>query len=116
MWDELASYNAAAHGARQDQQKLMHFLMGLNESYSAICGQILLMNPLPSVRQAYSSVSQEDKQRLLTSTNAAAKSAASAAMAVRSNDKSSASWRDGIDQSNIGMMEPTDRPSGSQNF
>ncbi|RVW71564.1 hypothetical protein CK203_047984 [Vitis vinifera] len=42
-------------------------------------------DPLPSVRQAYSSVSQEEKQRLLTSTNAAAESAASAAMAVRSN-------------------------------
>ena len=54
LWDELASYNAAAHGAQQDQQKLMQFLMGLNESYSAICGQILLMNPPPSVRQAYS--------------------------------------------------------------
>ncbi|RVX07423.1 hypothetical protein CK203_022506 [Vitis vinifera] len=71
LWDELASYNAAAHGAQQDQQKLMQFLMGLNESYSAIRGQILLMNPLPSVRQAYFSVSQEEKQRLLTSTNAA---------------------------------------------
>ncbi|WKA11562.1 hypothetical protein VitviT2T_029049 [Vitis vinifera] len=116
LWDELASYNAASHGAQQDQQKLMQFLMGLNESYSAIHGQILLMNPLPSVRQAYSSVSQEEKQRLLTSTNAAAESAASAAMAVRSNDKSSATWKDGIDRSNTGRMEPTDHPSSSQNF
>ena len=116
LWDELASYNAAAHGAQQDQQKLMQFLMGLNESYSAIRGQILLMNPLPSVRQAYSSISQEEKQRLLTSTNAAAESAASAAMVVRSNDKSSATWKDGIDRSNTGRMEPTDHPSSSQNF
>ncbi|KAL5792917.1 hypothetical protein ACOSP7_001511 [Xanthoceras sorbifolium] len=61
LWDELASYNDATHGAQQDQQKLMQFLMGLNDSYSAIRGQILLMNPLPSVRQAYSSVSQEEK-------------------------------------------------------
>ncbi|RVW43404.1 hypothetical protein CK203_018503 [Vitis vinifera] len=81
-----------------------------------IRGQILLMNHLPSVRQAYSSVSQEEKQCLLTSTNAAAESAASAAMAVRSNDKSSATWKDGIDRSNTGRMEPTDRPFGSQNF
>ncbi|RVW67842.1 hypothetical protein CK203_060995 [Vitis vinifera] len=60
LWDELASYNAATHGAQQDQQKLMQFLMGLNESYSAIRGKILLMNPLPSIRQAYSSISQEE--------------------------------------------------------
>jgi len=57
LWDELASYSEASYGAQQDQQKLMQFLMGLNESYSAIRGQILLMNPLPSIRQAYSSVS-----------------------------------------------------------
>ena len=94
----------------------MQFLMGLNESYSVICGQILLMNPFPSVRQAYSFVSQEEKQRLLTSTNAIAESAASAAMAMRNNDKSSATWKDGIDRSNTGRMEPTNRPSGSQNF
>jgi hypothetical protein len=35
--------------------------MGLNESYKAIRGQILLMNPLPDVRQAYSSIVQEEK-------------------------------------------------------
>ena len=48
--------------------------------------------------------------------NAVAEFAASAAMVVRSNNKSSATWKDGIDRSNTGMMEPTDRPSGSQNF
>ncbi|RVX09400.1 Retrovirus-related Pol polyprotein from transposon TNT 1-94 [Vitis vinifera] len=74
------------------------------------------MNPLPSVRQAYSTISQEEKQRLLTSTNAAAESAASAAMAVRSNGKSLTTWKDGIDRSNTRRMEPTNRPSGSQNF
>ncbi|KAL6312208.1 hypothetical protein AAG906_025550 [Vitis piasezkii] len=81
----------------------------------AIRGQILLMNPLPSVRQAYFSVSQEEK-RLRTSTNAATESAASAAMVVRSNDKSSGTWKDGIDRSNTRKMEPTDCPSGFQNF
>ena len=88
LWDELASYNDATHGAQHDQQKLMQFLMGLNDSYSAIRGQILLMNPLPSVRQAYSSVSQEEKQRLLSITTAAIDSGSSAAMAVRSNNRS----------------------------
>ena len=63
----------------------MKFLMGLNESYSAIRGQILLMNPLPYVRQACSSVCQEKKQRLLSATHTAAYSNSSTAMAVRSN-------------------------------
>ena len=43
----------------------MQFLMGLNESYSVVCGQLLLMNPLPDVSQAYSSIIQEEKQRNL---------------------------------------------------
>lgn len=62
LWDELATHSDIA---QVDRQKLMQFLMGLNETYSAIRGQILLMNPLPSIRQAYSSISQEEKQRLL---------------------------------------------------
>ncbi|KAK0571783.1 hypothetical protein LWI29_021503 [Acer saccharum] len=103
LWDELASYNDAVLGAQQDQQKMMQFLMGLNDTYSAIRGQILLMNPLPSVRQAYSSVSQEEKQRLLTSTHTASDSGGSAAMAVRSKPAPI-------------RFEKSDRPFGSHDF
>ncbi|KAI9185245.1 hypothetical protein LWI28_005591 [Acer negundo] len=87
LWDELSSYSDTVHGAQQDQQKLMQFLMGLNDSYSGVRGQILLINPLPSVCQAYSSVSQEEKQRMLSSTHITGDSGGSAAMAVRNNNK-----------------------------
>ncbi|RVX00872.1 hypothetical protein CK203_026501 [Vitis vinifera] len=82
-----------------------------HEVWEDLHEQILLMNPLSFVRQAYSSVSQEEKQRLLTSMNATAESTSSAAMAIHSNDKSSVTWKDGIDRSNTGRMEPIDRPS-----
>ena len=60
--------------------------MGLNESYNVVRGQILLMNPLPTIRQAYSAVSQEEKQRLLaTHTNSDLNG--SAAMAVRNSGR-----------------------------
>lgn len=88
LWDELASYIDASSctcGAQQDRKKLMQFLMGLNESYTAARGQILLMNPLPSVRQAYAVVYQEEKQRHLGTTHTAADSHNGAAMAVRNN-------------------------------
>lgn len=87
LWDELSTYSDATHGAQVDQQKLMQFLMGLNETYSANRGQILLMNPLPSVRQAYAAVSQEEKQRLLSVSQTSMESGSSAAMAVRNGNK-----------------------------
>jgi hypothetical protein len=58
----------------------MQFLMGLNESYSAIRGQILLMNPLPDVSKAYSSIVQEEKQRTI---GAAHETTENSAMVVR---------------------------------
>jgi hypothetical protein len=61
----------------------MQFLMGLNESYKAIRGQILLMNPLPDVRQAYSSIVQEEKQRSLCDIR---ETTETAAMAVQRNE------------------------------
>ena len=85
LWDELASYTDTTHGTQADQQRLMQFLMGLNDTYSAIRGQILLMNPLPSIRQAYSSVCQEEKQRFLSV--AQTEMGGSAAMAVRYNNQ-----------------------------
>jgi hypothetical protein len=67
LWDELGYYNdtICSCGADHERCRLMQFLMGLNESYSAIRGQILLMNPLPDVAKAYSSIVQEEKQRSL---------------------------------------------------
>ena len=72
LWDELASYNLSAtcscggmktYNEQKDRDHIMQFLMGLNDSYNAVRGQILLMNPLPSVRKAYSLITQEEKQR-----------------------------------------------------
>ncbi|KAL9444374.1 hypothetical protein AB3S75_017540 [Citrus x aurantiifolia] len=67
LWDELGSYNDTVCSCEADhkRRRLMQFLMGLNESYSAIRGQILLINPLPDVAKAYSSIVQEEKQRSL---------------------------------------------------
>ncbi|XP_012837812.1 PREDICTED: uncharacterized protein LOC105958350 [Erythranthe guttata] len=41
----------------------MQFLMGLNDSYKAVRGQILLLKPVPDIREAYNMVTQEEKQR-----------------------------------------------------
>lgn len=62
------------------RDELMQFLIGLNQSYSAIRGQILLMNLLPDVVKAYSSIVQEEKQRSL---GAARETMENSAMVVR---------------------------------
>ncbi|KAF7138291.1 hypothetical protein RHSIM_Rhsim07G0134800 [Rhododendron simsii] len=78
LWDELASYKTQptcscggmkVYHEQREHDQIMQFLMGLNESYNPIRGQILLMNPLPSVRKAYSLVTQEEKQREIGSSS-----------------------------------------------
>lgn len=46
---------------------VMSFLMGLNESYAHIRGQLLLMDPIPSINKVFSLVSQEEKHRNVSS-------------------------------------------------
>ena len=41
----------------------MQFLIGLNETYSHVRGQILLMDPLPSINRVYSLLIQDESQR-----------------------------------------------------
>lgn len=50
-------------------QKLMQFLMGLNDDYKVVRGNVLMMTPLPSVSQSYSIVLQEEKQREISSSS-----------------------------------------------
>ena len=41
----------------------MSFLMGLNDSFSQIRGQLLLIDPLPPINKVFSLISQEKRQR-----------------------------------------------------
>ncbi|KAJ0016708.1 hypothetical protein Pint_10816 [Pistacia integerrima] len=43
--------------------RLMQFLVGLNDSFDHIRNQILLMDPLPIINKAYSMVLRVEKQR-----------------------------------------------------
>jgi len=46
--------------------KVNEFLMKLNDGYESIRGQILLMDPLPSVSKAYSMIVRVETQRNVT--------------------------------------------------
>lgn len=95
LWDEFASYSdlpsctcgaIKKHVERKERNALMQFLMGLNESFSVVHCQILLMQPLPSMHKAYSLICQEEKQRELGSSSLPIEHAA---MTVHQDQKTS---------------------------
>ena len=45
----------------QQQEYVMQFLMGLNESYGGIRGQILMLDPLPLVAKVFNLLVQEER-------------------------------------------------------
>lgn len=72
LWEELSNYNLhckCGHcvcGGAKEIEQTMSFLMGLNESYSQIRGQILLMDPIPNVNRIFALVVQEERQRSIS--------------------------------------------------
>ena len=50
----------------EQRQRLMHFLIRLNDAYESIRGQILLMDPLPNVSRAYCMIARVETQRQVT--------------------------------------------------
>nr|GEV33959.1 DC1, C1-like, zinc finger, RING/FYVE/PHD-type [Tanacetum cinerariifolium] len=76
LWDEVdaleAPYmcvcacsceNGRVNSKRDQRKRLIQFLMGLDECYANVRGQILLMQPMPTMAKAYSLIRQEEKQR-----------------------------------------------------
>ena len=68
--------------AHEQSLQLEQFLMGLNDTFTSIRGQILLMNPLPSLSKCYSILLQEENQRGIASNSHP--SADSVTLAVKS--------------------------------
>ncbi|XP_022852181.1 uncharacterized protein LOC111373833 [Olea europaea var. sylvestris] len=71
LWDELAFYQEPFTctcggqkkvNERMEKEILMQFLLGLNETYAAVRGIILMMSPLPDTRKAFSITLQHERQ------------------------------------------------------
>lgn len=71
LWDELGSYQEPITCScdmlkkiadREEKEKVMQFLMGLNEPYSQVRGSILMMTPLPDTRRAHGLILQQERQ------------------------------------------------------
>ena len=76
IWQELVEYRLVDECTCEGSKKMidflnsefvMTFLMTLNESYSHIRAQILLIDPLPPINKVFSLIIQEDRQRSIGS-------------------------------------------------
>ena len=75
LWEELNNYKPISicscyHCGRMksildlySQERVLQFLMRLNDSFSAVRAQILLMDHFPSINKVFSLIIQEEKQR-----------------------------------------------------
>ncbi|XP_016558245.2 uncharacterized protein LOC107858017 [Capsicum annuum] len=76
LWEELNTLNARGQcnckficGAKEtlykaeQDRRLIQFLMGLDETYTILRGNIIMMNLLPTVAQAFSLLVQDEQQR-----------------------------------------------------
>lgn len=75
LWEELKNHespcscccghldcvNLKRLESRDEQDRVLKFLMGLNDSFTATRGQILMMEPKPSISKVFNLVSQEGK-------------------------------------------------------
>ncbi|GMI65892.1 hypothetical protein HRI_000258500 [Hibiscus trionum] len=81
LWDELMSIKpvctcslCTCDGVRkmveeQQKEQVLQFLMGLNDFYAHVRGQILLLDPMPSINKVFALVTQEESQRVIKLTN-----------------------------------------------
>ncbi|KAH0653253.1 hypothetical protein KY289_030931 [Solanum tuberosum] len=76
LWDEYDALmpcpscpcpESKKFGEHCDYQRLLQFLMGLNESYSTPRSQILMMSPMPTLNKAYALIIDQESQRNLAS-------------------------------------------------
>ncbi|XP_042958069.1 uncharacterized protein LOC122293593 [Carya illinoinensis] len=72
LWDDLLNYKPVPMcscgavtllNSYVQQERILQFLMGLNESFASARAQILLMEPLPPLNKVFSLVLQEEPQR-----------------------------------------------------
>lgn len=77
MWDEFASIvpplcdcpRFRDFCAHMHRQKLMQFLMGLNETYDQSQSQILMTEPTLSLNKAYAMLVERESQRTIASSS-----------------------------------------------
>ncbi|CAA2965107.1 Hypothetical predicted protein [Olea europaea subsp. europaea] len=61
QWEELSNYRPQTHNPYYEEEQILQFLMGLDECYSNVRSQILLMEPLPTLNKVFTLVQQDER-------------------------------------------------------
>ncbi|XP_030939872.1 uncharacterized protein LOC115964757 [Quercus lobata] len=71
VWNAFKNWFSQANGPRisQSQKQIFTFLNGLNDSYSQVRTQILMIEPIPLIDKTFTLVIQEERQRFLEFNN-----------------------------------------------
>lgn len=97
----------------QQDRRLLQFLMKLNDSFSPIRANILMMNPLPNITQAYRLLHQEERHKEICITPNPTESIALAATQRRFADNFNKGYRPQLQNNHPKVYAPT---SGQQIF
>ncbi|XP_020879909.1 uncharacterized protein LOC110228098 [Arabidopsis lyrata subsp. lyrata] len=70
LWEELSNIQVTPHTvedllAEKETNRVIDFLMGLNESYENIRSRILMKKTLPTLSEIYNLLDQEDSQKMV---------------------------------------------------
>ena len=95
IWEELSNYRphcscgkCSCGGVKNlndhhQMEYIMSFLMGLDDSFSQIRGQLLLMDLMPPINRVFSLIVQEEQQRRTNSSSDSSNSTGTMAFAVK---------------------------------
>ncbi|CAI9786368.1 unnamed protein product [Fraxinus pennsylvanica] len=64
LWEELDNYRPDINSTCYKQEDhVMQFLMGLDDPFSAVRSQMLLMDPLPSLNKVFALILQDERHK-----------------------------------------------------
>lgn len=117
IWEELNSFKpqcvcgSCCVGIKKlesyhQMDYMLAFLMGLNEFFSQVRSQILLIDPLPSINKVFSMIVQEERQRQIGSHNTLTSSHDGIAFAVKGDPPkfSQIAWDQALEMSTSNLL------------
>ncbi|KAJ4717700.1 Retrovirus-related Pol polyprotein from transposon TNT 1-94 [Melia azedarach] len=97
IWEELNNYRPACSCGKcscggiknladhYQMEYVMSFLMGLNDNFAQVRGQLLLMNPIPPINTVFALISQEEHQRQVSEISSISAPASAMAFTTKTN-------------------------------